>query len=95
MPPSTRGNGTRQDESKKEGRQCCYQNKSMAQHNVSPKVIDAQHLRVRNRMEGNFREQRQRMVQQTEQKRARFPVESGSAIMSPRKNTPVGPLSTG
>lgn len=95
MSPLTRAHGIRQDESKKEGEQCCYQNRSMAQHSVNPRVIDAQHLGARNRVEGNYREQRQRMVQQKKQKRGRFPVESGRVIVSPRKNAPVGPPSIG
>lgn len=69
----------------------------MAQHNASPKVINAQHLAVRNRVEGNFREQSPRMVQQNEQRQVEL-MESGRASMSPRKNVPVGnvnPLSLG
>lgn len=36
------------------------QNKSMVQHNGSPKVSNTQHLGMRNRVGGNFREQRQK-----------------------------------
>lgn len=47
-------------------------------------VINTQHLGVRDQVEGNFREQRQR-----ERKRARFPRESGRTFVSPRKNAAV------
>lgn len=40
-------------------------------------------------MEGKYRGGRQRIVQQKEQKRARFPVEDGRAIMSSKESTPV------
>lgn len=88
--PSPRDDEVRQDESRKEGRQGCCQNKSTAQHGASPHTTEAQHFGARKRMQGKYRGARQTVIQHKEQKRAGYPVEDGRAIMPPRKSMSLG-----
>lgn len=62
--PSPRDDGVRPDESRKEGRRGCCQNKSTAQHGASPHTTKAQHFGARKRIEGKYRGARHTVIQQ-------------------------------